>query len=80
MKWNKNVPDRFNFATRISKGEFVHTEPRMIQVPKNVPEELQTYVDIANSETCYWHKLMMYYKSKCEVYEKLDIQAVLCRI
>lgn len=76
MKWNKNVPDRFNFATRISKGEFVHTEPRMIQVPKNVPEELQTYVDIANSETCYWHKLMMYYKSKCEVYEKLDIQAV----
>lgn len=76
MKWNKNVPDRFNFATRISKGEFAHTEPRMIQVPKNVPEELQTYVDIANSETCYWHKLMMYYKSKCEVYEKLDIQAV----
>lgn len=76
MRRNQNVPDRFNFATRISKGEFVHTEPRMIQVPKNVPEELQTYVDIANSETCYWHKLMMYYKSKCEVYEKLDIQAV----
>ena len=75
-QWNQNAPDRFNFATRISKGEFVHTEPRMIQVPKNVPEELQTYVDIANSETCYWHKLMMYYKSKCEVYEKLDIQAV----
>lgn len=76
MRRNQNVPDRFNFATRISKGEFVHTEPRMTQVPKNVPEELQTYVDIANSETCYWHKLMMYYKSKCEVYEKLDIQAV----
>lgn len=76
MRRNQNVPDRFSFATRISKGEFVHTEPRMIQVPKNVPEELQTYVDIANSETCYWHKLMMYYKSKCEVYEKLDIQAV----
>lgn len=76
MRRNQNVPDRFNFATRISKGEFVHTEPRMTQVPKNVPEELQTYVDIANSETCYWHKLMMYYKSKCEVYEKLDIQSV----
>lgn len=76
MRRNQNVPDRFNFATRISKGEFVHTEPRMTQVPKNAPEELQTYVDIANSETCYWHKLMMYYKSKCEVYEKLDIQAV----
>lgn len=76
MRRNQNVPDRFNFATRISKGEFVHTEPRMTQVPKNAPEELQTYVDIANSETCYWHKLMMYYKSKCEAYEKLDIQAV----
>lgn len=76
MRRKLNGPDRFNFATRISKGEFVHTEPRMTQVPKNVPEELQTYVDIANSETCYWHKLMMYYKSKCEAYEKLDIQAV----
>lgn len=76
MRRNQNVPDRFNFATRISKGEFVHTEPRMTQVPKNAPEELQTYVDIANSETCYWHKLMMYYKSKCEAYEKLDIQSV----
>lgn len=76
MRRNQEFLDHFNFATRISKGEFVHTEPRMIQVPKNVPEELQTYVDIANSETCYWHKLMMYYKSKCEVYEKLDIQAV----
>lgn len=76
MRRKLNGPDRFNFATRISKGEFVHTEPRMTQVPKNAPEELQTYVDIANSETCYWHKLMMYYKSKCEAYEKLDIQAV----
>lgn len=67
--------DSFHFASRILKGEFVHATPRMVQVPKDAPEELQLFVDISNSESCYWHKQMMYYKNKCEAYEKLDIQA-----
>lgn len=67
--------DSFHFASRILKGEFVHATPRMVQVPKDAPEELQLFVDISNSESCYWHKQMMYYKTKCEAYEKLDIQA-----
>ena len=74
IRRNLKGSDSFHFTSRISKGEFVHTTPRMVQVPKNAPEELQLFVDISNSESCHWYKQMMYYKNKCEAYEKLDIQ------
>ena len=74
IRRNLKGSDSFHFANRISQGEFVHTSPRMVQVPKNAPEELQTFVDISHSESLHWYNMMMFYKNKCEAYEKLDIQ------
>lgn len=79
IRRNLKGSDSFHFANRISQGEFVHTSPRMVQVPKNAPEELQTFVDISHSESLHWYNMMMFYKNKCEAYEKLDIQGGVLR-
>lgn len=79
IRRNLKGSDSFHFANRISLGEFVHTSPRMVQVPKNAPEELQTFVDISHSESLHWYNMMMFYKNKCEAYEKLDIQGGVLR-
>lgn len=79
IRRNLKGSDSFHFANRISQGEFVHTSPRMVQVPKNAPEELQTFVDISHSESLHWYNMMKFYKSKCEAYEKLDIQGGVLR-
>lgn len=79
IRRNLKGSDSFHFANRISQGEFVHTSPRMVQVPKNSPEELQTFVDISQSESLHWYNLMIFYKNKSEAYEKLDIQGGVLR-
>lgn len=79
IRRNLKGSDSFHFASRISQGEFVHTSPRMVQVPKNSPEELQTFVDISQSESLHWYNLMIFYKNKSEAYEKLDIQGGVLR-
>lgn len=79
IRRNLKGSDSFHFANRISQGEFVHTSPRMVQVPKNAPEELQTFVDISQSESLHWYNLMIFYKNKSEAYEKLDIQGGVLR-
>ena len=79
LRRNLKGSDNFHFAGRISQGEFVHTSPRMVQVPKNSPEELQTFVDISQSESLHWYNLMIFYKNKSEAYEKLDIQGGVLR-